>query len=139
MRTPVASNTARVRPGGRLARAGLRVDAGRRRKPYRGGVARARRLRLPFATHDHREHEPEHDQDACAAPAVAGTDARAEEAPGGERGEPDPREPRRDDRERDRRDGVVVEPDDRREREGRRDGEAEARTAPAGDEQQRRR
>ena len=127
VRTPVASNTTRLRPGGRLARTGLRVDAGRAAQalPWRD-VARALRFRLPFATHDHREHDAEHDQHACAAPAVAGADARAQEAPGGERREPDPREPRADDGERDRRDGVVVEPDDRREDERRRDGEPEA-------------
>ena len=55
-------------------------------------------------------------------------------AEGEDRDQPDPREPRTDDGERNRGQGEVVEPDDRGEQQGGRDEEPEAAPAPGHDE-----
>ena len=105
---------------------GPRVSAGERPTRRLGLLGLCR----PLGRQGNREHDGEDPQQPDHVPEVPDPESRALEAPRGERREPDPREPRPIDAERDGREREVVEPNDRGEHKGRGDREREAAVAP---------
>ncbi len=83
------------------------------------------------------EDDGEHEQQPRDVPGVADAEAGAAQPPGRQWQEPDPGEAWARDRERQRGEREVVQPDDRRDRQRRGDGEREAPVAPRRREQER--